>query len=85
MKTKPQYEKLIVPVSAIMEEQNAFYVYLQISGETFHKQVVNIGNSDGIHSEIISGLKAGDRIVTKGAMLVKAASMTSAPIHSHSH
>jgi len=85
LKTKPHYDKLVIPVSAIMEEQNAFYVYLQISGETFHKQVVNIGDSDGIHSEIISGLKAGDRIVTKGAMLVKAASVTAAPIHSHSH
>lgn len=85
LKTKPQNDKLIVPVSAIMEEQNAFYVYIQVAGETFHKQQVYIGNSDGIFSEIISGLNDGDRIVTQGAMLVKAASMTSAPIHSHSH
>lgn len=83
--TKPQNNKLIVPVSAIMEEQNVFFVYVQVSGETFHKQNVNIGGSNGIHSEIITGLKAGDRIVTKGAMLVKAASVTAAPIHSHSH
>ena len=85
LKTEPQYDKLIIPVSAIIEEQNAFYVYKQIGGETFRKQSLVIGNSDGIFSEVISGLEAGDRIVSKGAMLVKAASVTSAPIHSHSH
>lgn len=85
LKTKPLFEKLIIPKSAIMEEQNAFYLYVQTAGESFRKQQVFIGNSDGIYFEVTSGLRAGDRIVTKGAMLIKATSMTTAPVHSHSH
>ncbi len=85
LKTEPQPGKLIIPVSALIEEQNNFYVYVQMAGESFRKQQVQPGDSDGIYLEILSGLSAGERVVTKGAMLIKAASLSTAPIHSHSH
>jgi RND family efflux transporter MFP subunit len=85
LKTKPQKDRLIVPVSALIEEQNNFYVYIQLSGESYMKQQLSLGDSDGIHAEVISGLKAGDRVVTRGALLLKASSASSAPVHTHSH
>ena len=85
LKSDPLPGKFTVPVSALIEEQNTFYVYLQISGETYLKKQVQIGDSDGINSEVLSGLKAGDRVVIRGAMLLKASSVSSAPVTSHSH
>ena len=85
LKTAPQPGTLVVPVHAVIEEQNNYYVYVQISGERFLKKQIQRGDSDGIHAEVLSGLKEGERVVTKGAMLVKAASISSEPVHSHSH
>ncbi len=85
LKTKPQLGTLVVPVGAVVEEQNNFYVYLQVSGEGYLKKQLELGDSDGIYTEVLSGLSEGDRVVTKGAMLIKAASISSEPVHSHSH
>lgn len=76
----------IVPLSALLEEQGTYYVFLQTSGDHFYKQRVITGSSDGVFVEIAEGLKSGDRIVTKGAMLLKAVSMSSAmPADTHQH
>lgn len=83
LKTNPQPGKLIIPVTAFIEEQNNFYVYVQLSGESFLKKQVLPGDSDGIYSEVVSGLMEGDRIVVKGPLLLKASSVSTAPIHSH--
>ncbi len=85
LKTEPVPDRLVVPVNALIEEQNNFYVYVQLSGENYLKQQLRLGDSDGIHAEVISGLNEGDRVVTRGALLLKASSASSAPVHSHSH
>ena len=85
LKTAAKAGKLVVLVSAIIEEQNNFYVYVQVSGEAYRKQQVQLGDSDGVYTEVLSGLTAGERVVTKGAMLLKAASLSSAPVNTHSH
>lgn len=77
---------LAVPSTALAEEQGGYYVYVQISGESYSKRSVTIGENDGLFVEIAGGLKAGDRVVTRGVMLVKAASMASAVVgDGHSH
>ena len=85
LKTDPVPGKIVVPVESLIEEQNTFYVYLQVSGETYLKKQVRIDASDGIYAEVRSGLKPGDRVVTRGAMILKASSVSSAPVHSHAH
>ncbi len=85
LKTSPRPGMLVVPVSALIEEQNNFYVYVQISGETYSKRFVTPEASDGQYAVIASGLDEGERIVTEGAMLVKTASINSAPSHGHQH
>jgi RND family efflux transporter MFP subunit len=67
--------RLLVPETALFEEQGNHYVYLQISGETYTKRAIIPGQSDGIRVEVLSGLHAGDRVVTTGTMLLKSASM----------
>lgn len=75
-----------IPASALREEQGGFYVYVQASGETYSKQRLSLGDSDGLRVEVLGGLKAGDRVVSLGSSLIKAASMNTGEIdHGHSH
>ncbi len=74
---------LIVPYAALIEEQGNFYVYVQISGETFEKREVKLGANDGINVQILSGIKENERVVTKGAYRIKLATMASALPDSH--
>lgn len=77
---------LSVPVTALAEEQGGYYVYVQVTGESYTKRPVETGDSDGRLVEITSGLDPGERVVTRGVMLVKAASVGTAVVgHEHSH
>jgi cobalt-zinc-cadmium efflux system membrane fusion protein len=79
-------EKLLsVPVTALAEEQGGYYVYVQVGGESYMKRPVSIGSNDGLFVEITSGLESGERVVTEGVMLVKAASMSNGAIQAEHH
>ena len=75
-----------LPRTALTEEQGIFFVYLQLDEEGYKKQLVTLGADNGESVQILSGVKAGDRVVTEGAYQVKLASATNAiPAHSHEH
>jgi RND family efflux transporter MFP subunit len=77
---------LAIPVSAITEEQGLYFVYLQSDDGEYTKQEVALGYDDGERVMVLSGLKAGDKIVTKGVYQVKLASSSTMPEgHTHSH
>ena len=77
---------LALPVTALTEEQGLYFVYLQLDEEGYKKQEVTLGAGNGKEVQILTGLKAGDRVVTKGAYQVKLASASNAiPAHSHEH
>lgn len=84
--SSPLENVISLPHSALTEEQGSFFVYLQIDEEGYKKQLVNLGADNGKCIEILSGVKAGDHVVTQGAYQVKLASATNAiPAHSHEH
>lgn len=74
-----------VPVTALIEEQGIHSVYLQLDDVHYKKQEVKTGQDDGERTEILSGLKEGDKIVSKGAYHVKLASASGAIPHGHEH
>lgn len=76
---------LSIPVSALTEEQGIFYVYLRTDDHTYRKAEVKTGSNNGQRIEIISGLKAGDVVVTRGAIQVKLAASNGAVPEGHSH
>lgn len=81
-----KHRVLTLPVSAFTEEQGVFFVYVKTGADTYHKRPVVTGNSDGAHTEILSGLQAGEDVVTKGVVHVKLASVHSViPAHTHEH
>ena len=86
LKTTRIPDALVIPVSALTEEQGVFFVFVQTGGESFEKREVTIEGSDGILARVLSGLEEGERVVTKGAYQVKLASMSgSIPEHGHEH
>ena len=75
-----------LPESALTEEQGLYFVYLKLDEECYKKQEVQLGTSNGERVEILSGLKDGDTVVTRGAIHVKLAAASNAiPAHSHNH
>lgn len=75
-----------LPRTALTEEQGLFFVYLQLDEEGYKKQEVTLGADNGKSVQILTGVKAGDRVVTNGAYQVKLASASNAiPSHGHEH
>jgi len=76
LKTLTNTLALTVPTTSLLEDQGAFFVYVQVTPELFEKREVKIGATDGLRTEIRTGLNNGERIVTKGAILIKLAQAT---------
>ena len=53
-------------------------MFVQVTPERFEKRLIQTGETDGILTEVTGGLKDSERIVTKGAMLIKLAQATGA-------
>ncbi len=71
------HDVLVVPGTAVTEESGAYFAYVQIHPELFEKRQIRLGATDGLNYEIADGLVAGERIVSRGAVLVKAAAAVS--------
>lgn len=84
--SKPMENVMSVPVSALTNEMGYYYVYRQLDEEGYQKQEVKTGANNGKEIQILSGIRPGDRIVTRGAYQVKMASASGAiPGHTHEH
>ena len=73
IKTKNDKQALVVPNEAIIEEMGNYFAYVQLTPELFEKRPIQKGATDGISTEITEGIAEGERVVSKGAMLVKLA------------
>jgi membrane fusion protein, heavy metal efflux system len=76
----------VVPVNAVVDDAGQPIVFVQTGGETFERRAVVLGARSGQLVQVTSGVRVGDRIVTRGAYLVRLASLsTSVPAHGHVH
>jgi membrane fusion protein, heavy metal efflux system len=76
----------VVPAAAVVDDAGRPIVFVQREGETFERRAVTLGPRSGDLVQITEGVKTGDRVVTKGAYLVRLASLsTSVPAHGHVH
>ena len=66
-------ESITVPRTALVEEMGKFFVFVQHTPVMFEKRLVAIGTSDGKDVRLLSGVEAGERVVTKGAVSLKLA------------
>ena len=84
--SKDMENSIVLPVEALTEEQGLYFIYIQKCEESYKKQEVKLGASNGKEVQILSGVQPGDKVVVKGAYHVKLASASNAlPAHSHEH
>jgi len=76
--------RLAVPRSAVVEINAQDVVFVQKTGESFTRRRVVLGVADPTHVEIVSGINAGEMVVTEGGFDVHVASLSGA-LESHKH
>jgi multidrug efflux pump subunit AcrA (membrane-fusion protein) len=82
----PSRQAVAVPTTAVIDENGAATVFMQTAGESFRRRPVRLGARDGDWVEIVDGLEPGQRVVSRGAYLVKLASTATGAIpHGHAH
>lgn len=64
-------EALYVPQESIQEMNGQSIVFVATGSDKFHVRPVETGPRAGTVISILSGLKTGDRVVTRGAFLLK--------------
>jgi cobalt-zinc-cadmium efflux system membrane fusion protein len=63
---------LIVPTTAILyDEQNLPFVYVDAGQGRFLQRIVSIGAQQGSDTEIVTGLKADERVVGQGSLFLQ--------------
>jgi cobalt-zinc-cadmium efflux system membrane fusion protein len=68
--SKNKIKILAVPQTAVVLENNRYFVMRKNSTGEFEKVIVVLGRSFADYYEVVEGLKDGDQIVTKGSLFV---------------
>ncbi|HEY1080822.1 MAG TPA: efflux RND transporter periplasmic adaptor subunit [Prosthecobacter sp.] len=63
-------EVLAVPKSAVMQTGPEALVYVDQDGGAYARSVVNLGMRGDVLVEVLAGIKAGDKVVTNGNLLI---------------
>lgn len=76
----------VVPAAAVVDDGGRPVVFVQRAGETFQRRPVRLGAREGDLVQIIQGVTPGERVVIRGAYLLRLASLsTSVPAEGHVH
>jgi RND family efflux transporter MFP subunit len=75
-----------IPESAAVDDGGRPVVFLQWEGEAFVRRPVKLGSSENGYVQVVEGLQAGDRVVSRGAYLIRLAALSNQiPAHGHVH
>lgn len=72
-----------VPSCGIVEEMGNHFVFVQLSPESFEKRQITPGGSDGLYTAVTRGVSPGEKVVGRGAVMVKL-SQASGQLDAHS-
>ncbi|MBM3818327.1 MAG: efflux RND transporter periplasmic adaptor subunit, partial [Acidimicrobiia bacterium] len=76
----------VVPPAAVLMEAGRPYVFVQLGGESFARRFIEIAARDGDVVGVRSGVRPGERVVTRGAYDVQlAAAAGGLPAEGHVH
>ena len=82
---KPFSGAIVVPKTALMEEQGKIYVFLHHEDGDYEKRYVELGADDGEFVQILAGLEENQMVVVAGAYHVKLAAVSTDLPDTHSH
>lgn len=79
-------EAIAIPTAAVQEHKGLAVVYVQSHDDAFARRVVELGIRDGDFVQVKSGIKPGEKVVTRGSYLIQlAASGPQEAGHGHGH
>ncbi|MGD9944271.1 MAG: efflux RND transporter periplasmic adaptor subunit [Burkholderiaceae bacterium] len=71
VQTKARVKGFSVPIASLMRSPaNQTIVWVKVSPERFEPRLVTTEPLDGVNAAVTSGLRAGDRIATRGAAMI---------------
>jgi cobalt-zinc-cadmium efflux system membrane fusion protein len=86
VRTGERADGVVIPTSAVLDEDGRPIVFVQPEGETFEKRAVVLAGTEGDRTLVSSGIRPGERVVTGAAYQVRLASLSTAvPAHGHEH
>ncbi|MEX2282268.1 MAG: efflux RND transporter periplasmic adaptor subunit [Gemmatimonadota bacterium] len=86
VRTAQRSEGVVIPTVAILDEEGKSIAYVQADGETFERRELTLGGSERGLSLVLSGIRAGERVVSGAAYQIRLASLSTAvPAHGHEH
>ena len=75
-----------VPDTTIVDDGGQLVVFVQVGGESFERRAVLLGSREGGLVQVLDGVSAGERVVTRGAPLIRLAALSpQVPAHGHIH
>lgn len=78
-------EYLAVPASAVIDEDYTKYVFVQTGGESFVRREIETGPESAGLVSVTSGLRPGERVVTRGAYMLRLAASSVGVADPHVH
>ena len=75
---------VVVPQSAVIDVESQPTIFVQ-QGETWQPRAVKVGRNDSDQVEILAGLSAGEKYVSKGGFVLKAELQKSEFESGHNH
>jgi cobalt-zinc-cadmium efflux system membrane fusion protein len=69
--SESQPDQLSVPEAALQRDQGKTFVFVQRTPTEYELREVRVGESNGTHTSILTGLDEGESVVTHGAFVLK--------------
>ena len=77
---------IAVPEGAVIDDGGRPVVFVQLEGESFARRPVQLGARASGYIQILDGVRPGERVVTRGAYLIRLAALSpTIPAHGHVH
>ena len=67
-----EHTGLLVPTTSVLrDEENLPFVYVAAANASFDRRRVTLGSRVGDQYEVVSGISAGDKVVSEGALFLQ--------------
>ncbi|MFZ5432812.1 MAG: efflux RND transporter periplasmic adaptor subunit [Calditrichota bacterium] len=83
LRSGTSHEALVVPQSAVVDEDGIPIVIVQAGPQDFRKAILETGAKEEHDIEVTAGLTEGERVVTKGAYKIKLAAIQTGGTDAH--
>ena len=79
-------DAVTIPDTAIVDDAGQPVIFVQVGGESFERRAIQPGNREAGLVQITGDIAPGERIVTRGAPLIRLAALSpQVPAHGHTH